>query len=193
MLGSHLVPAQGALGAVLAAMSEGVVVYDCDGCVVFVNAAMKCLLRGNAAPTSAGALFDEPASGAPIRNGDDSRILAEVIRKAGGCAGASSDNTLEHALDTHVHVHMPNGRERWLFVTRSPVRDASGGILGAIAVFRDETDRQELMREYAEAQAETEALRETVRYMEEFLAVAAHDLRSPLAVALGTLQLTQRR
>ncbi|MGZ3679688.1 MAG: ATP-binding protein [Ktedonobacterales bacterium] len=193
MLGSHLVPAQGALGAVLAAMSEGVVVYDRDGHIVLVNAAMNCLLRGNVVSTSAGAPPDELVSGAPIRNTDGGHILAEVICQAGRCPGVSSDNTLENTIDTHVRVHMPNERERWLSVTRSPVRDASGRILGTIAVFRDETDHQQLMREYAEAQAETIALRETVRHMEEFLAVAAHDLRSPLAVALGTLQLTQRR
>ncbi|HEX8036696.1 MAG TPA: ATP-binding protein [Ktedonobacterales bacterium] len=197
MPGSHHVPhvpEQRALEAVLAAVREGVVVYDREGYVVCMNAAMHCLLQGNAASTSAAeAPSDALASDAPIRNTVESHLLAEVIRQAGRSLGAASDTTRDHTLDTDVRVHLPNGQERWLSVTRSPVRDASAGIVGTVAVVRDAPDRQHVMRAYADAQAETTALRETVRHMEEFLAVAAHDLRSPLAVALGTLQLAQRR
>lgn len=193
MQGIQGMPDRGALEVVLAAMSDGVVVYDCDGHIVSVNAAMNRLLGVNVASASAAPPPGGNASEAPAQTTDGSHVVAELIRQMGIPLGGSPDAALEKTVDTPFSVRMPNGREHWLSVTRSPIQDASGGICGTIAVFRDATYLQHLMREYTEAQADARTLRETVQHLEEFLAVAAHDLRSPLAVALGNLQLTQRR
>jgi signal transduction histidine kinase len=54
-------------------------------------------------------------------------------------------------------------------------------------------ERERLLRERTQAQATELALRQTQAQMEAFLATAAHDLRSPLAAAVGFLDLAQRQ
>lgn len=193
MPGSQRMSDREALEAVLAAMSDGVVVYDGDGHVVSVNAAMNRLLGVDVASASAASPPGGEASEALAHTTDASYVLAELIRQMGIPPGGSPDAAPEKIVDTPIPVRMPNGRERWLSVTRNQLRDGSGGICGTVAVFRDATDHHHLVRGYTEAWADATALRETVQHLEEFLAVAAHDLRSPLAVAMGHLQLTQRR
>lgn len=58
-----------------------------------------------------------------------------------------------------------------LSITVSPIRDASGKIVGASKVARDITERIEIEN----------ALRESERRKDEFLAILAHELRNPLA------------
>jgi two-component system CheB/CheR fusion protein len=66
----------------------------------------------------------------------------------------------------------PNGQRRWLEATGGPLAD--GGVRGGVIVIRDITDRR---------------LRRT---QEEFIAVAGHELRTPLAALRGYLQLLGR-
>lgn len=192
--GSYGMQERRALEATLAAMSDGAVIYDRDGRVVYANTAMNRLLGVDAAFNHA----DWPLVGlvpsAPRRIAGGPHALPEILRQADTRSGGESlDNTLGTTSGTSVCIHLPNGQERWLDVTGAPLRDATGAIFGVVAVYLDVTDQQQLKREYAELQANATVLRETGRRMQEFLAVAAHDLRNPLAVALGNLQLTQRR
>jgi signal transduction histidine kinase/PAS domain-containing protein len=60
--------------------------------------------------------------------------------------------------------------------------------LGALVL-----ERERLLRERTQAQATELALRQTQAQMEAFVATAAHDLRSPLAAAVGFLELAQRQ
>lgn len=53
--------------------------------------------------------------------------------------------------------------------------------------------RTQLQREYTEMQAHTMALRETTRQMEEFLSMICHELKTPLTVVQGNLQLAERK
>lgn len=53
--------------------------------------------------------------------------------------------------------------------------------------------RAQLQREHAEAQANERALRETNRRMEEFLGIICHELKTPLTVMRGSLQLAERK
>ncbi len=64
-----------------------------------------------------------------------------------------------------------NGVEFHVALTVSPVRDASGRIIGASKIARDITDRKR-------ADAERE---EASRRKDEFIAILAHELRNPLA------------
>ncbi len=53
--------------------------------------------------------------------------------------------------------------------------------------------RTQLQREYTEMQAHTIALRETTHQMEEFLSMICHELKTPLTVLQGSLQLAERK
>jgi PAS domain S-box-containing protein len=53
--------------------------------------------------------------------------------------------------------------------------------------------RAQLLREHAEARANELALREAHRRMEEFLSIICHELKTPLTVMRGSLQLAERK
>jgi two-component system, chemotaxis family, CheB/CheR fusion protein len=58
----------------------------------------------------------------------------------------------------------------WDLVTRLPLKDAAGSVVGIIGIFRDVTDQR---------RAE-EAIAEAVRRRDQFLAMLSHELRNPL-------------
>jgi PAS domain S-box-containing protein len=73
-----------------------------------------------------------------------------------------------------------NGEIIEVSVTISPVQDENGKIIGASAIGRDVTSQQK-------------AVKEAIRLREEFISVAAHELRSPLTTVYARLQLVERR
>ncbi len=81
-------------------------------------------------------------------------------------------------------------------LTVSPIRDAQGAIIGASKIARDITDKKRLEREREQllAQEHTALVRlnEALKARDQFIAVAAHELRNPLNVLHLTLQLLQR-
>ena len=53
--------------------------------------------------------------------------------------------------------------------------------------------RAQLLREHAEARANELAMREAHRRMEEFLSIICHELKTPLTITRGSLQLAERK
>jgi signal transduction histidine kinase len=86
-----------------------------------------------------------------------------------------------------------DGREIELNIAAAPLRDRKGRLVGAVSVLHDMTERNRLAREQEIARADELAAREASRRMEEFLAVAAHDLRAPLTAVIGYLDLAQHQ
>jgi PAS domain S-box-containing protein len=89
-----------------------------------------------------------------------------------------------------------DGRDLNISLTVSPIRDASGRVIGASKVARDITERKSLERErerLLQWERDTrKQLSDAVSARDEFIAVAAHELRNPLHVVHLTLQLLQR-
>lgn len=138
------------------------------------------------------------------RHAEEDEVLARLRR------GESIDHfeTVRRARD---------GRLLDVSITVSPVRDPTGRIIGASKVARDITERKRSEREreellHRERQARQEAqetneilrrevaarlaaearLREALQARDDFVAVAAHELRNPLNAFLLTLQVLQR-
>jgi signal transduction histidine kinase len=80
-----------------------------------------------------------------------------------------------------------DGRELEVTISAAPLRDREGHIVGAVCVLHDQTERNRLAREQEAARADELAAREAGRRLEEFLAIAAHDLRTPLGAVVGFL------
>lgn len=81
-----------------------------------------------------------------------------------------------------------DGSRFWADVTLTALRTPAGDLYGFAKVVRDLTDRVE-----AEAQAKAyEAAQQAIRIRDEFLSIAAHELRTPLAAAQLQLQGVRR-
>jgi PAS domain S-box-containing protein len=82
-----------------------------------------------------------------------------------------------------------DGRRLDISLTVSPIRDAEGVVVGASKTARDITDKKEMEREREETRQQ---LAEALAGRDEFLAVAAHELRSPLNALVLLWQLLER-
>jgi signal transduction histidine kinase len=92
-----------------------------------------------------------------------------------------------------IRMHTLDGRDVELSISVAPLRDGEGCLTGAVGIFRDQTEQKRLAWEREEARAHELALEDTARHMDEFLATASHDLRTPLTVVKSRLQIALRR
>lgn len=72
-------------------------------------------------------------------------------------------------------IRLPSGREVHLLENSAPLRDAEGHVVGAVLAFQDVTP-----------------IREQERLREEFIASAAHELKTPVATIKGYAELLRR-
>lgn len=84
-------------------------------------------------------------------------------------------------VDERVVVGRPDGTEVTLSVNAAPVLDEDGEVVRVLVAFSDVSER-------AKHEAELE---EKNRQLESFTSVLSHDIRSPLAVATGFLELAR--
>jgi PAS domain S-box-containing protein len=89
-----------------------------------------------------------------------------------------------------------DGQRLNISLTASPIRDAQGIIVGASKIARNITDKKRMEREREEMLTVERHLREqyelALKARDEFIAIAAHELRNPLNVFQLSLQLLHR-
>jgi two-component system CheB/CheR fusion protein len=92
-------------------------------------------------------------------------------RKLGLALHAMDESVLRTGEAQHYTLERRAGaREHWDLVTRLPLRDEHGSIVGVVVIFRDVT-----VQKRAEAK-----IHDAVRRRDQFLAMLSHELRNPL-------------
>ena len=81
-------------------------------------------------------------------------------------------------------------REINISLTVSPVKDRKGKVIGASKVARDITEKVEVDKQ---RQLFTERLQEINHYKDEFMAMASHELKTPLTVIKANLQILEHK
>ncbi|MFB6354610.1 MAG: PAS domain S-box protein [Halobacteriales archaeon] len=150
-------------------MDEGAVIIDSDGRYAFVD------------ERAAGQQSPDDWVGRPI---DVFSELASVDEAAAAEHEAAIRRILageqEQALHT-MTVSPPDGDELVVETRFKAARDADGALLGVVGISRDITER---------AKQERQLRRERDR-LDRFASVVSHDLRNPLNVAQGRLELAR--
>lgn len=104
----------------------------------------------------------------------------------------------EFVEDVEVFVRRdPTSVGQWVSISGYPVRDANEQVTGGVVTCRDISDRKiaeaERERLLSEAQTARNEAESANRSKDEFVAVVAHELRSPLNSVMGWAQLLQTR
>ncbi len=155
------------LRATLGCIGDAVIATDDEGRVTFLNAVAAALTGW-----SEGAARGEPLEGV-------FRIVNEQSRQPveNPALRAIRDGIIV-GLANHTILIARDGREVPIDDSAAPIRDETGRVSGAVLVFRDISERKGVL----------EALRDSDRRKDEFLATLAHELRNPLAPLRNGLQ-----
>ena len=164
---------QARLAAIIESSEDAIVSKTLDGVITLWNAFVERMFGWSAAEAVGQHItLIIP----PEYHAEESQVLAQLRRGE----RISHFETIRHRKDgTHFPVSL----------TVSPVRDASGTVVGASKVARDiserrlvERARQMLLEQEQRARNESEALN---RSKDQFLATLSHELRTPLNAIYG--------
>jgi PAS domain S-box-containing protein len=155
------------LRATLGCIGDAVIATDGEGRVTFLNAVAAALTGWT----------EDAARGEPLEG--VFRIVNEQSRQTveNPALRAIRDGIIV-GLANHTILIARDGREFPIDDSAAPIRDGTGRVNGAVLVFRDISERKGVL----------EALRESDRRKDEFLATLAHELRNPLAPLRNGLQ-----
>src|SRR5438132_937601 len=107
--------------------------------------------------------------GRPGRGGDQAR------RRANGCADAQPWVRARGRDGTTVQARVAN----------APIREAEGRLLGLLGLTTDLSAQQQLERDRADLERARDAAQMAMRARARFLAVASHELRTPIGSLTG--------
>lgn len=154
------------LATTLESIPDGVLVCDANGRLVVANEAARRIVGEGFLP---GVHIDQLGTGTETRT-----LAGEPVPPGARPLHRALRGEATH--DLRLAVKRPDGELRYVSATAAPVESGTGERLGAVAVLRDETDRQAL-----------EAMKD------QFIARASHELRTPLTAIRGTLGFLDRR
>ena len=169
------------LASLVASSDDAIISKTLDGSITSWNAAAQ-RIYGYTAKEVLGASILVII---PPRQTDEFEEIMQLLREG---------HRIDHFETTRVHK---SGRHVNVSVTISPIKDATGRIIGASTIARDITERKQAEQERAqllerEQAAHLEA-QQAVRLRDQFLSIASHELKTPLTSLLGNAQLLERR
>jgi PAS domain S-box-containing protein len=177
------------LDRIFEGIADGLIVYNREGQLVRLNAAARRILSLDAAPSEYTQLPVRDRLSLYKARDEQGRPLAHeewpVVRVLRGqVSGADARELRLRALD---------GREVECNLSAAPLHDREGDLTGAVAVLHDQTEYKRLAEEREEARASELAAEEVAQQLNAFLAMAAHDIRTPVTVISSQVQLALRR
>lgn len=162
------------LESILTQAQCGILVVDADGKILFINDAAGRILRKG------------PGESLELRSCNPEDPGWDL------CVSKALRGAITESREEHVVV---DGTSFDLLLNSAPLRDSSGGIVGAVVSFMDITERKRLEDELCRYTTELERIVEERTgeierknaEMERFVYTVSHDLRSPLITVLGFL------
>ena len=146
--------------AVLDHLVEGVVACDADRRVTMINQAARALLARGGVATDLAETAIVPV--VPVRRKDETPVLGASLPLPRALAG-------ETVVDEELLVTPVEGRRDLLIRTSAaPIRSGDGRVVGAVLVMADVTEASELER-----------------LKDQFIRVAAHELKTPVTILKG--------
>jgi PAS domain S-box-containing protein len=134
----------GQLEAMFEAMADGVAIYDAQGQLTHMNAALRAMLGIEDDAAYAATPLDERTrpfharyDRGPMRAGNAHRRIQQRVLTGEVLTGANTEDVVYTA---------PDGRELFVNIAGAPAHDADGRIIGAVLVVRDMTERRLLER-----------------------------------------------
>jgi PAS domain S-box-containing protein len=165
--------------ATLSSIGDAVIATDPQGRVTFMNPVAEALTGW----------AQQEASGRPLPEvfrivNEDTREVVEdpgtKVFRVGTVVG----------LANHTVLVARDGRERPIDDCGSPIIDESGGITGAVIVFRDISDRRQIQEALRKTQAElTRVSRLTT--LGQLAASIAHEVKQPIGAVVADAQAAQ--
>jgi PAS domain S-box-containing protein len=154
------------LEAVLASMTDALLIVDARGAIVRLNRAARELLRLDSASLVLGQPLErQRVEQWPIAAREITAALIPVIEALrSGTAIADTE------------IELRSGERRVLSVSGSVLRSAKGPLQGGVIVLRDITEQRDLER-----------------LREDIFAMAWHDMRTPLTLVKGHAEILLRR
>ena len=155
------------LNSLLASIPDAIYFKDLRGRLIRANEAMATRLG-----------LDDPtaAVGKTALELPNQEVALELHRK---------DEVVIRTGETHHYKlerslpRRPGETDRWDLVTRLPLRDRAGVVVGMAAIFRDVTEQK----------LADEKIQDSVRRRDQFLAMLSHELRNPLGAIVNATAL----
>jgi PAS domain S-box-containing protein len=176
------------LQATLDAMSDAVFLYGTDGQVLRLNAAAQALVD---AEPDLSSVDGRTWWGRVQRHAPRLPDGRPLSRREWPLARVLRGETLTGATVQEVVLTDAQGHEQVLSYVGGPARDAVGKLMGYVFMVRDVTERRRLEREREQAEARELAAQEVTQQLDQFLAMASHDIRTPVTSLSGNLELAR--
>jgi PAS domain S-box-containing protein len=166
------------LDRVFEAMADGVAVYDQDGREVRTNTALHRLIGLDGAPPDYAELSLPERMALFAARDDQGRPLTS---EEGPLPQALRGEIASGSATMDLRAHALDGRELELSVSAAPLRDAAGRVTGAVALYRDHTERRRLERSNAEQAEQLNRIFEQIGDALSLYDAEGHVVRANLA------------
>jgi PAS domain S-box-containing protein len=165
---------QAMLAAIVDSSDDGIVSKNLDGVITSWNAGAEKIFG----------YTESDAIGKHISMIIPERLLGEethIITQIRSGKRVNHFDTIRRRKD---------GREINVSITVSPIKDKKGKIIGASKIARDITEKKEMEKQ---RELLTQKLQELNDYKDEFMAMASHELKTPLTVIKANLQILEHK